>query len=241
MLPKKLKHDAIVEAICELRFDTAQPAELVVGRLLDKSPVPGDAVRLAVADIPAPVRQSIPDLQFHPWYEIRSPAGQLLRVGPNVLSYHRTPQYVGWDQFKTEISATVQHLFAFVDTPNIKRIGLRYVNAINQQHHYIDDVHDLTVRVSVADKPHNGPVVLHLLNQDGPLHLTAIRVASPIFAIGIPDGASAVVDVDVHTPDSVLLTEQDQIMNWIEQAHTFEKTAFFRLFPPAIIELMKEE
>jgi len=36
--PEKLRDDCIVEAICELRFDTSELAEVVVGRLTDAAP-----------------------------------------------------------------------------------------------------------------------------------------------------------------------------------------------------------
>ena len=68
-LPNKLKHDAILEANFEIRFDAdpSSVAEIFLGRVADAGEWRGFTQRrLPMADIPAPVRRADPSLRFQP-------------------------------------------------------------------------------------------------------------------------------------------------------------------------------
>lgn len=58
-MPDRLKIDAIIEAICEVRFDMATTPEVLLGRLVDYRPWQ-DFVqrRMPAHDIPEPLRQA---------------------------------------------------------------------------------------------------------------------------------------------------------------------------------------
>ena len=242
MLPKKLKNDAIVEALCELRFDTSTLPELAIGRLIDKSPIKAAPARLPAADIPGPLRQASPDFRYQPWYELKGETGQLMRVGPNMISYHRTGQYVGWSTFRPEIERAIAALYEGIESFQVARIGLRYVNALRKDVHHIGAFHDLRVQIDVAGNKHLGPTMLQIVEEQktGPFHIRT-SIASPDFVQGVLPGVTAVVDVDVATPTNVALKGKDDVLEWVDNAHTYEKKAFFRLFPPALLEQLTEE
>ena len=102
-VPKKLKNDAIVEALLEVRFDMATMPEILFGQLADYERWKGfKQGRLPVYDIPAPLREADPNLRFQPVFELSSEQ-RFVRVGPQVISYHRTMPYVGWDRFRPEL------------------------------------------------------------------------------------------------------------------------------------------
>lgn len=69
-VPKKLKNDSIVDAICELRFDCKElreAPELVVGFLASNSAWRGfERQKLPAADIPEQIRTTDPNLQNQP-------------------------------------------------------------------------------------------------------------------------------------------------------------------------------
>src|SRR5688572_6634063 len=94
-IPKKLKHDAIVEALLEVRFQTTTIPEVLFGRLADYAPWKGfTQVRLPAYDLPALMRQADPNLRFQPLFELRDEQNkQAVRLGGRVLSYHKLAPY----------------------------------------------------------------------------------------------------------------------------------------------------
>ena len=47
-----------------------------------------------------------------------------VRIGSQVLSYHRLPPYESWTKFKPELDAAIDALFAKADGLTIRRLGL---------------------------------------------------------------------------------------------------------------------
>lgn len=242
MLPEKLKDDCIVEALSELRFDADEPPEVVVGRLVDRKFGASQSIhRLPSADIPQPILAANPDLRFQPWYEIRADAASpVLRLGPRVISCHRVGRYVGWDAFKPELTTAFSLLFSNINAPAVRRIGLRYVNAFVPSRHKVADVHQLQMRANVGNQELTGPMLLHFVKRNDERHQTSVRIASPEFASGIAPETSAVVDVDVHTPEQFLERSISGVMDWIEGAHTYEKQSFFELMPADVLAQLVE-
>src|SRR2546427_129180 len=111
-IPAKLKQDAIVEAIFEIRFDTSTIPEVLLGRLADYAPWKAfEQRRLPAYEIPDPVRQVDPNLRYTPVFELQHAAGQRsVRIGAHVLSYHQLAPYVGWPAFKPELIRAIQGL-----------------------------------------------------------------------------------------------------------------------------------
>lgn len=68
-----------------------------------------------------------------------------------------------------------------------------------------------------------------------------LRLAHGSFVQGtLPARTSAVIDVEVSTTNEFLVKNADDVMVWIEKAHTFEKGAFFALIPNAIQQKLVE-
>jgi hypothetical protein len=96
-LPKKLKHDAIVEATFEVRFEAeiSSVAEVLLGRLADTPVWSGFTPRrLPTADIPSALRRADPNLRYQAAIELLAPSGeQRVGIGPQNLSFTRTAPY----------------------------------------------------------------------------------------------------------------------------------------------------
>ena len=101
-VPKKLKHDAIVEVVFEIRLGATGIPEIFFGRLADFGPWIGfqqDA--LPASNIPPLMRQTDPNLRYQPVMQLSEPSGlRSIRIGQQVLSYHRIV-HVGWEIFRT--------------------------------------------------------------------------------------------------------------------------------------------
>lgn len=245
-LPTKLKDDFIVEALCQVQFVSDDLPEVIIGRATDFWVKRGYvAERLPIADIPAPIRQADPNLRFQPIIQLReNQSPNLIRIGEQAISFHVTGEkkYPGWITFREQLKAVVEGLFSNMTNISVNRIGLRYINAIVQDRHFIKDIHELDFEVSVGGKKLTGPVNLNFNVSEGTAHVVTTRLAHGSFVQGtLPSKTSAVIDVEVSTANDFLVKNALDVMNWIEKAHIFEKTAFFALIPKAVQQKLVEK
>ncbi len=241
-LPIELHRDAIAEAICEVRFECHESVavpEIVVGRLAD---FPFwrdyDQVRLPISDVPAPVRASDPNLKIQPTLELRDQhSNRLAKVGVNVLSYHRLDPYPGWATYRPEIDQVVDFLFSAFKSFKATRLGFRYVNLFTAVDHGVVDVSNLRYSVDIAGDTLIGPQNLNYLQIRSDQHSVVVRIASPEFITGpASKKAEVLVDLDVFTPADFETDDVDVVKSWIEEAHTYEKEEFFRLFTDEMMQ-----
>ena len=235
-VPKKLKQDAIVEAVFEIRFalPPASLSEVILGRLADHETWEGyEQRRMFAAQVPDQIRQIDPSFRFQPLLELVPQTKELsVRIGPQVLSFHRMKPYVGWEKFKPELLDALDALFKAAKRPTITRLGLRYINALRPDDHAVKSISDLSMVLKIGDKPIGSNVNVNL-SQDLPNNSQCtIRIATPEYVQGeLPPGTSVFVDVDVFTKDTFSSTDKQTVVNWLDFAHTQEKEHFFCLFP----------
>lgn len=242
-IPVKLKHDAIVEALLEIRFDTTTIPEVLFGKLADYAPWKGFEQRQMPAyAIPAPIRQVDPNLQFQPIFELLGSDGHLaVRIGPRVLSYHRMPPYVGWQRFQPELGEAIDGLFKKADNLAIRRLGFRYVNALRPDLHGIRSISDLDLTVEIESEKLSGNVNVNFTTKISDDTQCTVRVATSEFVQGVlPPNTSVVADVDVFTKEGFNTKDEMEVKRWVELAHTNEKEHFFRLLKDETIEALKE-
>lgn len=245
-LPSKLKDDAIVEALCQIQFVSEDLPEVIIGRATDFWVKSGYvAERLPIADIPAPIRKADPNLRFQPTIQLREKQGpNLIRIGEQAISFHVAGEhkYPGWNSFRVQLNGVIEALFSNLTTNiSVNKIGLRYINAIVQDRHFIKDIHELEFEVSVGGKQLTGPVNLNFNVSEGTAHIVTTRLAHGSFVQGtLPARTSAVIDVEVSTANEFLAKSASDVMSWIEDAHTFEKTAFFALIPNFVQQKLVE-
>jgi uncharacterized protein (TIGR04255 family) len=243
-LPKKLKRDAIMEALLEIRFETSQVGEVLVGRLASSVLFEGYNVsRLPIASFPVEVRDSDPNLRFQPTLQLLSPVpSELVKIGPHVISLHVLAPYPGWTVLSERLGALVDMLFETVNDVSLNRLGLRYINAITPDHE-VNRISDLQFAVKLGGQEISSELVFsHRFKEDNKIHGT-LSLATPSFVNGpnLPNECAAFVDIDIFTPQALGKTERQAVLQWVERAHSAEKQAFFRLFSDAQIAKLKEE
>lgn len=240
-IPKRLHNDAIIEALCEIRFDSDEVPEIIVGRLTDHwSSL--ETVRLSSSDIPQPIREQDPRLKYTATLELRDPSNEyVIRIGSNTISFHNTGDYLGWDKLSKKMEETFTVLFEKVPSISVKRIGYRYTNAIAEKH-LISDITDLDYEFKIANKKISGPVNLNVLQKCGDNHYIMTRIASLDFVEGqLPAGTNSIIDIDVYTPPTFSTSSISEVLKWINDAHTYEGTAFFKLIPEELLEKLVAE
>ncbi len=235
--PDRLRDDALVEAICEFRFECHEVTEIVIGRLSDNADWGSFTVeRLPSSSIPSAIRENDPNLRFEPTLQLRSDDGRyLVKIGGRVISLHNVQGYCGWDQFQPKLNALIDFIFGRLAELSITRIGFRYVNGLTPERHKISALAELNLSLVVTDNPLDGPINLNYGSTYSDTHRAMTRIASKEFVQGaLPEGTIVVIDVDITTPKDLTFSEPDQVKQWVNDAHDFEKDAFFRLIPPEI-------
>lgn len=245
-IPKKLRDDAILEAVCQVRFASPELPEVIVGRLsdlVDKAEYV--ATRLPIADIPAPIRQATPAFRHQATLELRNKDGaRIIRIGEDVLSVHvaGVRRYPGWSVFQGFLRSSFTGLFEKLQNVECKAISFRYINAVTRDRHALSDVHQLNLEIKVNSIALTGPVNLNFVVEQGKEHLVTTRIAHQQFVQGdLPEGTSAIIDVEVSTGPEYRASSVDDLMNWVEDAHSHEKTAFFSLIPNKVLSTLVEE
>ena len=246
-LPRRLTHDAILEAILDVRFeyDSKRVSEIFFGRLADKDEWRDfGQSRSAVADIPESIRRTQGDLRYQPTFQLVAPDGRVsIQVGPQVFVYARRGAYPGWDEsFCGELESAIDHLFTIGRGLEITRLGLRYVNALRSDVHGISGIDDLALRVSVAGKPVKENLNFSFATRTGTDFETMTRVASVERALGqIPDNTSVIVDLDVYTSDGFKTTSAGEVKDWTVRAHEKEKKSFFAILGSEATERLRAD
>ena len=241
-LPRKLKKDAVAEAILEVRFDTSELGELVVGKLAsfdDWNSFPSN--RLPLADIPAAIRQADPNLAYQPLLERRNPAvTRIVKVGDRVFSYHALTPYPGWEVLECELFRAIEFVFGAIDSFVATRLGLRYLNVLTPDHS-VRSAEALNFSVQVAGRPLDTPLNLNYLRIRGEQHQAMSRIASKEFVQGPAVNLSALIDIDVFTPPEFRSADVTQATEWISKAHELLKEEFFSLLTDKLKEKLVED
>lgn len=240
-----LKQDGIKEALFEIRFDTPVVPEAVIGRLTDvEAWSEFTPTRMASADLPQQVRMAAPNFRFTPSYELaKGSPNELIRIGPNSLSYHRLAPYPGWDQHAPALKQMLEALFGAIIPVTPVRLGFRYVNALNGNDHLVGSAADLALTVVAGEGESFAPDIfaLNYRRQSLPGHIEQVQIATPEYvpAASGEDDFSVLVDIDIFTPDHYSIGGIDNVLNWMDVAHDLLKENFFKLLPEAIIHELR--
>jgi uncharacterized protein (TIGR04255 family) len=243
-LPTKLKHDAILEAILELRIASQPIPEVFYGRLVDHRYWKSfSRHRLPTHEIPEKFRLIDPNVRYIPVIELIAPDSKAaLRVGPYAVSYHRTAPYVGWKNFSPDLLQVVDSLFETTTDPTIERLGLRYLNAMSVERHHIKSIGDLDIKLTDADGEIATNVNINFTRELTRDSSCTVRIATKEFIQGdVPADTTVIIDVDVFTNDGFKTTDKEVVKQWVTDAHNYEKNEFFHLFTQTTIDQLREE
>lgn len=245
-LPRKLRRDAVVEALWEIQFETTTLVERLIGRMSDAKPWSEfQQRRLPAYDLPAALRQTAPALRYAPTVELSksdTDEYQALRIGPNVLSVHRAKKYTGWPQFRRELEHAADSLFKAAESLRATRLGLRYLNALNPSVHGIQSIGSLDLEIEVAHERLTDPMNLNFQSSLANVGFCRVGVATPDYVQGpLPEGTTAYVDVDVYTAPGYECADATLVKRWLDNAHTHAKIEFFHLLKQETIDNLWED
>ena len=244
-LPKKLKQDAIVEAILEIQFDSNEQSEIIIGRLSDTELWSGySTARLGPANLPESIREVDESLRYQAVLnKLSQDKSEAVRIGSHVISYHMYAPYQGWETFQAKLTSVVSHLFEKVPSATVKRLGFRYVNFLTSNKHEINDFGELSLIVNLSGTPVTEGINLTLGKSLSDSHHSISKVVSSNFlALAvIPESLVCAIDIDIFTPANYSTTSIDEVTDWVEKAHIFEKQSFFSFLSKDTIDKLTEE
>lgn len=243
--PKKLKHDAIVEALLEIQFDSNEQSEIIIGRLSDLDLWSGYSTnRLGSANLPESIREIDDSLRYQPVLERRSQdQTDAVRIGSHVFSYHVYAPYLGWEEFQPRLASVTQQLFDKVPTTTVKRLGFRYVNFLTSDKHEIKSLGELSLNVNLQEDDITNSVSLTLGKVLSDEHQSISKVISSDFLAipSKPENLVCAIDVDIFTPVNYTANNSDEVVKWVERAHTLEKEIFFSFLTEDTTKKLTEE
>jgi len=221
--------DALVEALFEIRFNSAVHPEFVVGLLANKLSKRDYTVhRLPIADLPAILRAQDPNLTFQPTMQIETPgAARVFKIGERVVSMHCLKDYPLWPSFQKECEALAKNAKEALSGFSASRLGLRYVNLFSKARHQVSGLPAFPLNIQLAGKEIKPPIHLNYRRRiKADLELACI-LASPEFVTNspIPD-ATALADFDAYTPGNHHASTPNAIMKWVDRAHDAIKSEF---------------
>lgn len=235
---RKLKSDAIVEALFEMRFQTRCLDEVVISRLLSKPDLKtAETSRLPIADLPAVIRQQDPNLAYAASLEAKCAGGTYkVRLGARVVSLHVYSPYPGGEKFKGLLEDLVCFLFDEFPEIEVDRLGFRYVNLVREGQHHVSKPSDLKLKLSVNDQDltNESMITFHDTKAD---HVITTKIASkPYISGNLPSDTVLAIDIDVATSDAAKIVNREAVEAWVDKAHFLEKEKFFSLFPAELLE-----
>ena len=133
-LPLELKHDTILEAIFELRFEPEPPNEAVFGviyPIIVKKFQNLESITLPLLQLPDAIRNSDPQFRYQPLNRLQG-EGLSISIGPRVISFSVMKPYIGWSKWKSSLLDVLYNLSVEHLIKNVERTGLRYLNFVDQ-------------------------------------------------------------------------------------------------------------
>jgi len=243
-LPTKLGKEPLIDALFEVRFSTPIPASNVLpGFLFSKLPNCGDIERLSAAELPKPMRDADPNLQFAPLLKLHWNKF-FISIGDRSLVVSCKMPYPGWEEFKSAILQIVECVMDSGIIQTIHRFSMKYIDLVpaSNTREEISLINTSVVIGGHTLKEESFSLRIEV-PQDGFSHV--VQVVSSATA-KLADGSvksGIIVDIDTITP-----VDNQEFKEWssgltdkLDLIHTANKKMFFECLRPETITSLEPE
>lgn len=243
LLPKRLKHEPLIEAAFEMRFSSTVPAsEVFPGFLFGKLGGKKDEISiesLPAAQVPKPLRDNDPNLQFVPVIRLKWEK-HIISISDRSIVIGCDYPYPKWNNFKSSIIKVMDHLKDINIIDSVSRYSMKYVDLIvsNNIGHQISLI-DMCVSIArhkLKDK--NFQIRIELPEKDF-VHIVQIltnasaNLANGEKRDGIIIAIDTICDIDNYKIENVINNCFDSNL---EKIHTTNKRMFFSCLTEETIE-----
>ena len=242
MIPKKLRKEPLLEAVCELRFKSDKDAisdllpGLIFQKLDDRFP---KIEKLPASNLPSVVFKNDPNLRYIPTIKLTGEPYSIM-IGEHVFSLSCTRPYVGWDKFSSMIIELLAILRQTSLITHPERISLKYIDILLATEGLTLDA--LNFELQVGGKRITTEPVQLRTEINGEEFTNTIQIGSPAQAAlnagQLFDGILIDIDTISRTmPSDFLLDPKDLL----DRAHAISKSMFFNLLKPETIKRLEPE
>lgn len=241
-LPIKLKKEPLIDAIFEIRFSSETSASSVLpGFLFSRCKGNKSIEQLSASQLPKPIRDSDPGLQFAPLVKLSWDRFVIL-IGDRSLAVGCTLPYPGWEEFKPAILEIVNLVREIDVIKTVQRFSMKYVDLIPSA-----DIEDQISRInfSVMLGKHSLKKEVFSLRVEIPRDgiLNAVQIQSSAIAT-LQDGSTregVVVDIDTIASVDDLKFEAwlKGLPEQLESMHAMNKSMFFECLQQEAINALE--
>jgi len=242
-IPVRLKKEPLLEAVWEIRFSGAKSpvADLLPGMLFKSFPGKyGTAVKLPIADIPAPVVEHDPNLRYAPKIRLEE-ENQAIQIGDRVVSLSCRRPYSGWKQFSTDIHDLAKVVQETGLIGKLERFSLKYIDLIELDRPLGLSCLNLDLKLGEHEISKR-PVRLRTeIKENNLVHI--IQIISPA-EVGLPgvDGRLKGVLVDIDSIKRMTDDESwDALYRRLDDVHASCKKMFFSILKPETVNSLEPE
>jgi len=233
MLPTSISPNTIVQAIAEIRFESAIPQDAVFGQVYAAFSKEYPTVRpLDILNLPLQIRESNPELAFSATHQMLG-SGYFLQVGPRVFHVAISGNYTRWSDFRSRIMEAYGRIHSLPLVSRVVRTSLRYMDFFEG-----DVLPKLQTSFSLEDHTIAGRETMFRTVYPSHGFDTILQINNT--SARVVDGAvtqGSVTDIDVlavSNPDEVFTNTEDLL----QRMHLCGKTIFFSLLKPDFLKTL---
>jgi uncharacterized protein (TIGR04255 family) len=237
-MPRKYARPPVVEAVCELRFEsTSEQWDWTI---------PGLLYEQIRGQFPKKRQQSLLEVQLQPdegklVQQLGSPAARmqflredesaLIQISPNVLGVNQLRPYPDWPTFRALVLNHLRIYRTIAHPESLVRIGLRYIDRVNFPMESINSDDYLNIRPWIP--PGSIPEIWQsfLMQVEIPYedHASTLRLALGTAQPEPPSKTSIVLDLDMSSEADGVPT-LDRVGSWLDTAHDHIEAVFDQAF-----------
>lgn len=242
-IPVRLKKEPLLEAIWEIRFSAAKSpvADLLPGMLFRTFPGKyGKAVKLPIADLPAPLIEHDHNLRYIPKIRLEG-SNQAVQIADRVVSLSCRRPYSGWDRFSADIRELAEAVQETGLVERLERFSLKYIDLIELEKPVGLAHLDLELKMGEYELAAK-PVQLRTeIKENDLIHI--IQIISPA-QVEVPGAQKrlkgVLVDIDCIRP--IADDESwDTLYQKLDDVHTSSKKMFFNILKPETVASLEPE
>ncbi len=225
--PKEISPCPIIDAICEIRFETEMSALQIYAWMYNsfKESMP-DTQALPITNIPEDLRYKDPEFYFIPQYRF-SNEDFVVQTGAKSIHISSFPNYCGWDKYSEKIIEVFNKCSSDRIIKSINRISLRYVNLFKDTDIFsisnfsfessLKNTKNKTVNIQTSFETENSNCLVKILN-----NAISNNVKGSIF------------DISVSTLEKEI--EFTNFKTRLDKLHNTEKSIFYDSLKPTYVE-----
>ncbi|KQX97764.1 hypothetical protein ASD22_11125 [Rhodanobacter sp. Root480] len=232
--PLRLEKDTIVEALCEIRFESKGAASLLPGMLFSA----GGGMKFSGIEnlnpiqLPSFVLDANPGMRYMPSQKLIG-EGYVIVIGEHILTIALN-SYKGWSNFKALILEVWSAVAGFNIVEHVTRASLKYVNLIEGKSENIADFSD--VHLLIDSQPVDSGSLQIRTEQTRGSFTKIVQLANMATAQKLGhESTGCLVDIDViHNVESKDILREGADL--LEELHTQVKDAFFAIISESALK-----